>query len=84
MNRLSSTVTSKGQITIPREIRRRLGLHEGDKVEFVMDGERTLICRNRQEANPFDQYIGALSAFRGKEDLNAWIREMRDEESSAE
>jgi AbrB family looped-hinge helix DNA binding protein len=30
----SATVTSKGQITIPVEIRRSLGLHEGDQVVF--------------------------------------------------
>ncbi|MBR5508946.1 MAG: AbrB/MazE/SpoVT family DNA-binding domain-containing protein, partial [Lachnospiraceae bacterium] len=31
-------VTSKGQITIPIEIRRKLGLKEGDKVLFIEEG----------------------------------------------
>ena len=31
----TSTVTSKGQITLPRDIRRALGLDVGDKVDFV-------------------------------------------------
>jgi AbrB family looped-hinge helix DNA binding protein len=84
MNRLAATVTSKGQITIPQEIRRRLGLHEGDRVEFVIEGERTLICRHRQEANPFARYIGALPAFRGKDDINAWVADLRDGESTVE
>ena len=30
-----ATVTSKGQITIPCAIRNALGLHAGDRVEFV-------------------------------------------------
>ncbi|HOS36326.1 MAG TPA: AbrB/MazE/SpoVT family DNA-binding domain-containing protein, partial [Treponemataceae bacterium] len=30
-------VTSKGQITIPQEIRKKLKLKEGDKVFFVED-----------------------------------------------
>ena len=30
-----ATVTSKGQITIPADVRRRLGLEVGDRVEFV-------------------------------------------------
>jgi len=30
----TATVTSKGQITIPNEIRRKLGLKAGDQVEF--------------------------------------------------
>jgi AbrB family looped-hinge helix DNA binding protein len=32
----SSTISSKGQITVPQEIRRRLGLETGDRVEFVV------------------------------------------------
>lgn len=30
-----STVTSKGQITIPAEVRRELGLHAGSRVDFI-------------------------------------------------
>jgi AbrB family looped-hinge helix DNA binding protein len=38
--RRSATVTSKGQITIPVEVRKSLGLHEGDQVlfEILEDG----------------------------------------------
>lgn len=32
-----STVTSKGQITIPKEIRDEMGLKPGDRVDFVKD-----------------------------------------------
>lgn len=40
----TATITSKGQTTIPKEIRERLGLHTGDKIDFVMgeDGVVTL------------------------------------------
>jgi AbrB family looped-hinge helix DNA binding protein len=31
----TSTVTSKGQITLPRDVRQALGLGVGDKVDFV-------------------------------------------------
>ncbi|MES9856069.1 MAG: AbrB/MazE/SpoVT family DNA-binding domain-containing protein [Sedimenticola sp.] len=32
-----ATISSKGQLTIPKEIRNRLHLHTGDKVEFFLD-----------------------------------------------
>jgi len=32
---MAATLTSKGQVTIPKAVRNRLHLHTGDKVEFV-------------------------------------------------
>ena len=34
-----ATITSKGQITIPREVRILLGLESGDKVDFSFDSK---------------------------------------------
>ena len=34
----TSTLTTKGQVTIPFDVRRRLGLNAGDRIEFV-EGE---------------------------------------------
>ena len=31
----SSTITSKGQVTIPREVREALGVSFGDRIDFV-------------------------------------------------
>jgi AbrB family looped-hinge helix DNA binding protein len=33
----TSTLTSKGQITLPKEIREHLGVRQGDRVEFRLD-----------------------------------------------
>ena len=35
----STSVTSKGQVTIPKPLRQRLGLRQGSKVEFVLVGD---------------------------------------------
>ncbi len=44
----TSTLTSKGQITIPRPVRQALGLTPGDKVDFVaVDGGFKLIPLRR-------------------------------------
>jgi antitoxin PrlF len=47
----SSTLTSKGQVTIPKVIRERLGLGEGDRLEFILDGAGRIVVRpqNRGE-----------------------------------
>jgi antitoxin PrlF len=39
-----ATVTSKGQVTIPKEIRDLLHIHTNDKVDFVVDGDRVLLA----------------------------------------
>ena len=77
----SSTISSKGQITVPLEIRKRLGLKEGDRVEFVVDKDRTSIRPARAPENPFVKYIGALPAFSSIREANEWVRALRDEEA---
>jgi antitoxin PrlF len=36
----SATLTSKGQITIPAQVRTALGVDAGDRIEFVETGKR--------------------------------------------
>ena len=81
----SSTISSKGQVTVPLEVRRRLGLHEGDRVEFVNEGGRVVLRPSRPEKNPFEAFVGALPAFSSRQEINAWVRDLRkDEDASAE
>lgn len=45
----TATVTSKGQITIPVEIRTKLDLQTGDRVDFVIDESgRVSFCRSQK------------------------------------
>lgn len=39
MKEIISTISSKGQVTVPAEVRRRLGIKEGDKLSFVIEDE---------------------------------------------
>ena len=77
----SSTISSKGRITVPLEIRNRLGLRTGDRVEFVVDDDRTTIRPARAPENPFMKYVGALPAFSDAREVNAWVRTLREEEA---
>ena len=38
-----STLTSKGQLTIPKSIRKKFKLHRGDKIEFFVDQEGAIV-----------------------------------------
>ena len=41
----ATTMTTKGQVTVPREIRDRLGLKSGDKMAFTMLSDGTVVMR---------------------------------------
>ena len=45
MKEIISTVTSKGQVTIPAEVRKQLGIARGDKVTFVIEDEGRIELR---------------------------------------
>ena len=77
---VTSTISSKGQVTVPIAVRRRLGLKEGDRVEFAFE-EGTVVLRPvRADGNPFEEWIGALGSAQPDGHAVAWIRELRDPE----
>ena len=81
----SSTISSKGQITVPQEIRKRLGVEPGDRVEFVIEGDQTVIRPFRSEANPFAKFIGILGPFPGGDEaIQAWIDDMRSDKDDGD
>ncbi len=40
---LSTRVGRRGQITLPKEIRRKIHVEEGDQIAFIVDGEQVVI-----------------------------------------
>ncbi|MGA9056867.1 MAG: AbrB/MazE/SpoVT family DNA-binding domain-containing protein [Terriglobia bacterium] len=80
----SSVISSKGQVTVPQEIRIRLGLKKGDRVEFVVEGVNIIIRPVRAAENPFEAYAGVLrGAFsHGVRAINTWVDEMRRDKRS--
>jgi len=71
-------LTSKGQITIPREIRRAMGVQAGDRLLFESDKDGVRV-RPVRTASPFAKYqgIGNPGIGSGRKAINRWIRKMR-------
>ena len=40
-----ATMTSKGQVTIPKAVRDSLHLHAGDRIDFIVTGDGDVIVR---------------------------------------
>ena len=53
-------ITSKGQVTIPQEIRESMGLLPDTEVEFVIKGNTVQIIKARQTASRGSRVIRAL------------------------
>ncbi|NMB46713.1 MAG: AbrB/MazE/SpoVT family DNA-binding domain-containing protein [Firmicutes bacterium] len=68
-------ITSKGQITVPKTIRDRLGLRQGDELVFRETAKGYLIEKRIPES-PFDQHIGGVAHLKGK-DPDTLLEEMR-------
>jgi antitoxin PrlF len=53
-----ATVTTKGQVTIPKQIREALQIRPNDKVDFVREGERIVMVPLKS----LQQFRGAVRA----------------------
>jgi antitoxin PrlF len=73
----SSTITSKGQITVPLEVRTRLGLKPGDRVDFCFENGHTILLPAQTKDNPFTQFIGILPPLPNNQNSLEFWREMR-------
>lgn len=71
-------ITSKGQITVPREVRRVLGVRAGDRLLFETDGKGVRV-RPVRNKSAFSKYrgIGNPGIRSGKKNIRRWLREMR-------
>ena len=76
-------VTSKGQITIPKEIRKKLGIKEGSKVLFLEEAGRIYLANSSMEALREAQaaFVGEAErlGLETEEDVMAMVKELRKE-----
>ncbi len=76
-------VTSKGQITIPIDIRKKLGVKEGDKILFLEEAGRVILMNSSMEALRKAQVMFAGAAeeagLKDEGDVAAMVAQLRRE-----
>lgn len=71
-------LTSKGQITVPREVRRVPGVRAGDRLLFESDGKSVRV-RPVRSKSAFSKYrgIGNPGIGSGRKSIGRWLRTLR-------
>lgn len=60
----ATSVTSKGQVTIPKELRQRLGIRQGSRIEFSLVGNHVEMRVCSSPASPIGSGFGMLKSRR--------------------
>ena len=76
---MSTTLTIKGQVTIPKHVRDAVGLKPGSRVEFAVTDEGQVIIRKAGVAKPsqpdrFDRATGSADIRWRTDELMALLR----------
>jgi AbrB family looped-hinge helix DNA binding protein len=64
-------ITSKGQVTIPQDIRNKFGFLPGMEVDIIAEGNKALIVKSRRE-NRLMNWLG-VSNGGAKRKLTGWL-----------
>ena len=72
----SATVTSKGQITLPKSVRDRLGIEAGDRLEFVESEQGFLVVAATRDIRSLKGIVGRHKKAATIEDMNSAIEKM--------
>lgn len=75
MREFESSVSPKGQITLPAEVRAHLKLRPKDKVTVTLDGDAVTIAPARSRVDASFQAVPALTPPRTPEEIEAIVEE---------
>jgi AbrB family looped-hinge helix DNA binding protein len=64
---MMSRVTTKGQVTIPQEVRIALKIEPGDDVEFSIRKGGAFLSKKKTSREAFRAYFGSLAHLAGKD-----------------
>lgn len=74
-----SRITSKGQVTIPKNIRQVLGVKPGDRVAFELLPDRRVVVKPLLATTVFERYVGYLTT-QEDADPDRIVAQLRDDE----
>ena len=84
----NAKLMAKGQITLPRDIRKTLRIGTGDRLTLICDGDRVIMMNSAVYAMQFLQKemagAGAAVGLNSDEDVVDMIMEMRSEVEDTE
>ena len=72
--RVTSTISSKGQITVPKDVRVRLGLRTGTTVEFELTDSGVILRKGHKGVRPVDRVRGILARRDSTDDIVSAMR----------
>ena len=67
-------VTSKGQVTIPKGVRERLGIKSQSEVDFVEEDGRFYLVKKKPKENPFKALRGSATIKMTTDEILALMR----------
>jgi antitoxin PrlF len=74
---MATTVTSKGQVTIPKPVREHLGITPGSQVEFRRAADGSIVIERADGARPpsrFARQLGSAGSGMTTDELMALLR----------
>ncbi len=77
---MKSTITSKGQTTIPNQIRKKMGLKPGDGLIYSIEGDHILL--KPVKGTLLDAYV-SVKPRRRPEDFSRLRRQVRNKRADA-
>lgn len=73
---MHSTISDKGQVTVPKPLRDRLGIKPGDRLDFIEEDGHIVVSKSTDKQDPIGTVYGILSL---GESTDALLRDLRGE-----
>ncbi len=78
MTEITTTITKRGQVTVPAQVRRTLGVKPRDKITFTIDGKKVHLT---PAAFTLESAYGSVSPSKKPEDFEAITQDAKDEKA---